>query len=243
MIMPKKVKAAKKAAKKVTAPQKEKESKKGEMTAKLFIELSQKMVPALISKLGEREKVATPEEDMNQILLELQQEIGKEILPEGLTMEDMQNYGRAHNSEIEAYLKANPKIKAQMDKLEKEFESSMHPEQKVPKKVELTPKLYIELTLKMLPILMDRLETEFTKHKEEIEKAGPGGAMEIIMGILLNIRLAIGKEVLPEGVTDEDMEQYKRDHEAEINDYCEKNPEIKKKLDELQKEFEAKFPQ
>ena len=241
--MPKKVKAAKKAAKKVTAPQKEKESKKGEMTAKLFIELSQKMVPALISKLGEREKVATPEEDMNQILLELQQEIGKEILPEGLTMEDMQNYGRAHNSEIEAYLKANPKIKAQMDKLEKEFESSMHPEQKVPKKVELTPKLYIELTLKMLPILMDRLETEFTKHKEEIEKAGPGGAMEIIMGILLNIRLAIGKEVLPEGVTDEDMEQYKRDHEAEINDYCEKNPEIKKKLDELQKEFEAKFPQ
>jgi hypothetical protein len=243
MIMPKKVKAAKKAAKKVTAPQKEKESKKGEMTAKLFIELSQKMVPALISKLGEREKVATPEEDMNQILLELQQEIGKEILPEGLTMEDMQNYGRAHNSEIEAYLKANPKIKAQMDKLEKEFESLMHPEQKVPKKVELTPKLYIELTLKMLPILMDRLETEFTKHKEEIEKAGPGGAMEIIMGILLNIRLAIGKEVLPEGVTDEDMEQYKRDHEAEINDYCEKNPEIKKKLDELQKEFEAKFPQ
>lgn len=241
--MPKKVKAAKKAAKKVTAPQKEKESKKGEMTAKLFIELSQKMVPALISKLGEREKVATPEEDMNQILLELQQEIGKEILPEGLTMEDMQNYGRAHNSEIEAYLKANPKIKAQMDKLEKEFESLMHPEQKVPKKVELTPKLYIELTLKMLPILMDRLETEFTKHKEEIEKAGPGGAMEIIMGILLNIRLAIGKEVLPEGVTDEDMEQYKRDHEAEINDYCEKNPEIKKKLDELQKEFEAKFPQ
>ncbi len=113
----------------------------------------------------------------------------------------------------------------------------------VPKKVELTPRLYIDLTLKMLPILMDRMEAEFAKHKEELEQADPGKAMEIIMGILLNIQLAIGKEILPEGITYEDMEQYKRDHEAEINDYFEKNPTIKKKIEELQKEFEAKFPQ
>jgi hypothetical protein len=250
MNMPKSVKTAKKtvkqAAKKVKAPKKAVKKgqapEKGELTPKLFIELSQKMVRALISKLAER--ITTPGEDMNKILSELQQEVGKEILPEGITMEDIGNFGRAHNSEIEAYLKANPKIKAQMDKLEKEFKAAMHPEQKKPtKKVELTPKLYIDLTLKMLPLLLNRLDAEFKEHKEEIEQAGPGGAMEIIMGILLNIRLAIGKEILPEGITDEDMEQYKRDHEAEINDYCENNPEIKKKLEDLQKEFEAKFPQ
>jgi len=213
------------------------------MTPKLFIELSQKMVQALIPKLAEMEKLVTPEGDMDQILSDLQQSIGKEILPEGLTMEDMGNYGRAHNSDIEAYLKANPKIKVQMDKLEKEFEAAMHPEQKEPtKKVELTPKLYIDLTLKMLPLLMNHLDTEFKKHEEEL-KASPEKALEIFMEIILEIRQVIGKELLPEGITDEDMEQYKRDHEAEINDYFEKHPEIKEKLEKLQKEFEAKFPQ
>jgi hypothetical protein len=115
--------------------------------------------------------------------------------------------------------------------------------EKASKKVELTPKLYIDLTLKMLPILMERMGVEFAKHKEELKQGGPEKGMEIFMGILLNIRLAIGKELLPEGITDEAMERYKEEHEAEIDEYAEQHSEIKKKLDSLQKEFEAKFPQ
>jgi hypothetical protein len=124
---------------KMNMPKKVKAPEKGGLTPKLYIELTMNMIPTLISRIGEKfeaakeelEKTTDPEGQVNilmNIISDLRQCIGKGILPDGLSEEDMQNYERTHKSGIEAYLKAHPKIQAQMETLEREFESKMPPE-------------------------------------------------------------------------------------------------------------------
>lgn len=109
--------------------------------------------------------------------------------------------------------------------------------------MEITPDLYIELTLKMLPILISRLNEKMEEAKEQLENAtSPEDQMEIIFGIILELGQDIGEGVLPEGITYQDMENYKREHETEINEYFQAHPEIETELDNLQKEFQSIFP-
>jgi len=109
--------------------------------------------------------------------------------------------------------------------------------------MEMTPALYIELTLKMLPILISRLAEKMESAKEELENATtPEDQMQIIFGIILGLTQEIGEGILPEGITYEDMENYKKEHEAEINEYFQEHPEIQTEIEKLQKEFESIFP-
>ena len=109
--------------------------------------------------------------------------------------------------------------------------------------MEITPELYIELTLKMLPILISRLNEKMEEAKEQLENATtPEESMEILFGIILGLGEEIGEGVLPEGITYQDMENYKREHEAEIDEYAREHPEIQTELENLQKQFESIFP-
>ncbi|NVM55734.1 MAG: hypothetical protein HWN66_18690 [Candidatus Helarchaeota archaeon] len=108
--------------------------------------------------------------------------------------------------------------------------------------VELTPKLFVELTLEMLPKVLSKLVDAVAKNKEKLEKAaGPEELMGILFEIVMELRNEVGGDLLPEGITNEDMEAYKKKHEAEIQEYIESNPEIKEKWDNLQQEFQEKF--
>ncbi|MHA1651164.1 MAG: hypothetical protein ACTSYB_13300 [Candidatus Helarchaeota archaeon] len=108
--------------------------------------------------------------------------------------------------------------------------------------VELTPKLFVDLTLEMLPKLVAKLTEAVAANKERLENAsGPGETMGILMEIMLELRNEIGKDILPEGISGEDMEAYKQEHEAEIQEYINSNPEIKEKWENLQQQLESKF--
>ncbi|HUX98102.1 MAG TPA: hypothetical protein VMV49_00990 [Candidatus Deferrimicrobium sp.] len=110
--------------------------------------------------------------------------------------------------------------------------------------VELTTKLFVELTLEMLPKLISKLADAVAKHKEELENAaGPEEMMQVVFGIILDLRSEIGEDLLPEGITSEDMETFKQEHEVEIQEYIESDPKIKKRWDNLQEDFEEKFQQ
>jgi hypothetical protein len=108
--------------------------------------------------------------------------------------------------------------------------------------VELTPKLFVDLTLEMLPKIVSKLAEAVAANKEKLEKAtGPEEAMGILFGIIIELRNEIGGDLLPEGITNEAMEAYKNEHESEIQEYIQSNPEIKEKWDKMQREFQEKF--
>jgi len=110
--------------------------------------------------------------------------------------------------------------------------------------VDITPKLYIELTLEMLPKVISKLTEAVAKNKEKLEAAtDPQQAVQILFGIIMELRNAIGEDVLPKGVTGVDMETYKAEHEVEIKSYLESNPDIKEKWDGMEIEFKEKFKQ
>ncbi len=113
---------------------------------------------------------------------------------------------------------------------------------KKPTKVEMSPKLYVDLTLKMLPVLIEKIKDELAKHKPEWANAGREEADQIILQVVINLRREIGKDLLTEGITDESIEQYMQEHAKEVDAYLAKNPDIQRKFNELEKEFEAKFP-
>jgi len=109
--------------------------------------------------------------------------------------------------------------------------------------MELTPELYIELTLKVLPILVSKLNEKMEEAKQELENATtPDEQMQIIFGIILSLTQEVGEGVLPEGITYEDIENYKKEHEAEIDEYFQEQPEIQAEIEGLQKQFESIFP-
>ena len=108
--------------------------------------------------------------------------------------------------------------------------------------VEMTPKLFVDLTLEMLPKLIEKMADAIAKNKEKLEKASNfEEAMGIIMGIMMELRKEIGGDLLPEGITDEDMETYKKEHQAEVEAYLNSNPDVKAKWDKMQQEFQKKF--
>ena len=108
--------------------------------------------------------------------------------------------------------------------------------------VELTPKLFVDKTLDMLPRVMEKMAEAIKKNKAKLENAtGPQEAMQVIFEIILELRSEIGEEILPEGITSEDMESFKTEHEAEIQEYLNSNPKVKEKWDNLQQEMQEKF--
>ncbi|NVM28527.1 MAG: hypothetical protein HWN65_06765 [Candidatus Helarchaeota archaeon] len=110
--------------------------------------------------------------------------------------------------------------------------------------VELSPKLFVELTLEMLPKVITKLTETLEENKEKLRKASnPQDTMQILYEIILEFRNEIGAELLPEGITGVDMEAYTVDYEAEIKEYVESNPEIKEKWHVLETEFKEKFQQ
>ncbi len=112
----------------------------------------------------------------------------------------------------------------------------------VDKMVELTPKLFVDLTLEMLPKMVSKLADAVAANKEKLANAkGPEEAMGILFGIIMELRNEIGGDLLPEGITNEAMEAYKNEHESEIQEYIQSNPEIKEKWDKMQREFQEKF--
>ncbi len=110
--------------------------------------------------------------------------------------------------------------------------------------VEITPQLYVDLTLKMLPKVISKLAEAVGKNKAKLEKAtDPQEAVQVLFGIILELRNEVGADLLPEGITGSVMESYKVEHEAEIKEYIESNPEIKEKMDAIEKEFKENFQQ
>lgn len=105
----------------------------------------------------------------------------------------------------------------------------------------MSPEEYIDLTIKMMSKMMEIMAEKISEKMSEIEKEGPQKAMQILMQILQELRVEIGKQLLPEGISDEDMENYKKEHETEIKEYLETNQEIKEKLEKLEKEFGEKL--
>ena len=110
--------------------------------------------------------------------------------------------------------------------------------------VEITPKLYVDLTIEMVPKALSKLTEGVTGSKEKLEAAtDPQQAVQILFGIIKEMREAVGEEVLPEGITNKDMETYKAEHAVEIKEYLDSNPDLKEKLDNLEREFKASMKQ
>ncbi|MBD3227317.1 MAG: hypothetical protein GF329_03940 [Candidatus Lokiarchaeota archaeon] len=108
--------------------------------------------------------------------------------------------------------------------------------------MDLTPSEYVNLTIEMMSKLIKVMGDELAKKKKDLEEAsGPQEMMQIIMGIMISLRREIGSELLPEGLTDDDMQKYKKEHEDEIKEYLNNNPEVKEKLETLEKEFKEKM--
>lgn len=108
--------------------------------------------------------------------------------------------------------------------------------------MDLTLDEYMDLTLKMLPLVISKLEKKLVEIEKEMEKSGPQNAMQIIMGAVLGLRAEVGQELLPEGITEEDLDNFKKEHEKEIADYLAAHPEIKQKMESLEQDFKSKFP-
>ncbi len=104
-----------------------------DLNAALYVDLTIKMIPTLISKLTDtfselqEELENYPEEEalkhIFKAFLEVRTEIGKELLPEGITSKDMVSYKKKHKAEIEEYLVAHPEIKHKLDELKEKFKS------------------------------------------------------------------------------------------------------------------------
>ena len=108
--------------------------------------------------------------------------------------------------------------------------------------VEITPKLFVDVTLEMLPKIIEKLGSAVAENAEKLQNAkNVEEAMQILFGIIVELRYEIGGVLLPEGVTNEDMEDYKAMHQAEIQGYIRSDPEIKKKWDNMQQEFQKRF--
>ena len=108
--------------------------------------------------------------------------------------------------------------------------------------MKITPELFIDLTLQMLPKVIAKLEETIAEYQQEIESLDPEEAMQIILDAIIDLRQEIGKELLPEGITDREMENYKREHEAEIEKYLASHPELRDQLNKLEQEFQTRFP-
>lgn len=110
------------------------------------------------------------------------------------------------------------------------------------KMVDLTPELFVDLTLKMLPKIMGKLADAINKSKKKLEQAtDPQEAIQIIFQIIIDLRSEVGEDLLPDGISSEDMENYKTENEAAIQEYLNSNPDVKKKWDNIQNEFQEKF--
>ena len=108
--------------------------------------------------------------------------------------------------------------------------------------MDMTPEKYIALTIKMTEELVPKLAEAFAGLGDQLESADPEKAMEIVMGALLELRKVIGGDLLPEGVTDEDMMAWEEEHKAEIEEYLTTHPELKEKMDKLEAEFQSQMP-
>ncbi|MHA1265483.1 MAG: hypothetical protein ACTSRS_09635 [Candidatus Helarchaeota archaeon] len=108
--------------------------------------------------------------------------------------------------------------------------------------IEITPELYVDLTIKMLPLLIERLLETFERNKEQFaELSTPQEGLKVLFGILLEVQQAIGEEVLPEGLTNEAMKTYKKEHGEEIRAYLQSHPALKEKLKVLESQFKQQI--
>ena len=108
--------------------------------------------------------------------------------------------------------------------------------------VELTVELFVNYTMDILPKVIENMADAFKKHKKKLKKSkDPFSAMAIFMQIMMEIMESFSGDYLPEGITNEQMEKFKEEHDAEINEYLENSPEVKEKWDAMQKELEEIF--
>ena len=87
--------------------------------------------------------------------------------------------------------------------------------------------------LPKLSSLVDQYEEDLPDNLEE--------ALEFLKGPLQELFQEIGREMLPKGITAQDLNNYIFEHRIEVDEFLDSNPEIAEKYMKLAEEVQQKF--
>ena len=105
----------------------------------------------------------------------------------------------------------------------------------------MSPEELVDISIKILSKIMESISERISEKMKGMDKNDPMGAMFVMVELVSEMKLEFGKDMLPEGITDEDMENYKKEHEEEINEYLNNNKKISKRLKKLEKQLNKKL--